>query len=158
MVFVWGQSPRCHHRYQQSEKVTMQEAPSLAGELRDEEWHNTLYCYLSQTAPASSLPREKYLLLTESLLLRWQFSTSPQGSAAQSKLTLSLLLQLLLNCACSSIHAWKTFRKHVVLAEPCQREDVPWPAKEKLLWHPVPTPWASSHDLWARERWMERGK
>lgn len=155
--FVWGQSPRCHHRYQQSEKVTMQEAPSLAGELRDEERYNTLYRCLSQTAPASSLPGERYLLLTESLLLRWQFSTSPRGSAARSKLSLLLLLQLLLNCACSSIHAWKTFRKRLVLAEPCQREDPLRAAKEKRLWHPLPPPWASSHDLWATERWTERG-
>lgn len=59
----------------------------------------------SQAAPAPEFPRESYLLLTESLLLGGQFSTSPRGSAAQSELSLLLLLQLLLNCACLSIRA-----------------------------------------------------
>lgn len=80
---------------------------------------STLYRYLSQTAPASSFLGERYLLLTECLLLWWQFSTSPQGSAARSKRALLLLLQLLLNCAHRSIHAWKNFRKRALLAEPC---------------------------------------
>jgi len=48
---------------------------------------NTFYRYLSQPAPAPSFPGERYLLLTESLLLRRQFSTSPQGSAARSELS-----------------------------------------------------------------------
>lgn len=118
----------------------------------------TLYLYLSQTAPASSFHRERYLLLTESLLLRWQFSTSPRGSAAWSSLALFLLLQLLLNCAHRSIRAWKNFRKHALLAEPCQEGGPSCPAKEKLLWHPLPTPWDSSRDLCARERWKLRGE
>lgn len=72
---------------------------------------SALYRYLSQTAPASSFPGERYLLLTESLLLRRQFSTSPQGSAARRELSLLLLLQLLLNCACRSIHAGKKLQE-----------------------------------------------